>query len=59
MTDPMQRALATVRGRPAELQYQAAELLLALHRLGAEPYRASDSSCALSMKLWPSWSAGS
>jgi hypothetical protein len=43
MTDLMERALATVRGWPAELQDEAAEILLALDRLGAEPYRVSDS----------------
>ena len=43
MTDLMERALATVRGWPAEQQDEAAEILLALDRLGAEPYRASDS----------------
>jgi hypothetical protein len=43
MTDLLERALATVRGWPAELQDEAAEILLALDRLGAEPYRASDS----------------
>jgi hypothetical protein len=42
MTDLMERALATVRGWPAELQDEAAEILLALDRLGAEPYRPSD-----------------
>ena len=43
MTDLLERALTTVRGWPAELQDEAAEILLALDRLGAEPYRASDS----------------
>ena len=43
MTDLMERALATVRGWPAELQDEAAEILLALDRLGAEHYRASNS----------------
>ena len=40
MTDLMERALATVRGWPAERQDEAAELLLALDRLGTSPFRA-------------------
>jgi len=43
MTDLTERALVTVRGWPAELQDEAAEILLALDRLGAEPYRANAS----------------
>lgn len=42
MTDLMEKALATVRRWPDERQNEAAELLLALDRLGAGPYRASD-----------------
>ena len=42
MTDLMEKALATVRGWPAERQDEAAEILLALDRLGAGSYRASD-----------------
>jgi hypothetical protein len=42
MTDLMQKALATVRSWPAERQNEAAEILLALDRLGAGPYRASE-----------------
>jgi hypothetical protein len=42
MTDLMQRALATVRGGPAELQDEATEILLALDRLREGPHRASD-----------------
>lgn len=42
MTDLMEKALATVRGWPAEQQDEAAEILLALDRLGAGSYRASD-----------------
>jgi hypothetical protein len=43
MTDLMEKALSTVRGWPAELQDEAAEILLALDRLGAGSYRASGS----------------
>ena len=42
MTDLMEKALATVRGWPAEQQDEAAEILLALDRLGAGSYLASD-----------------
>lgn len=42
MTDLMEKALATVRGWPASQQDEAAEILLALDRLGAGSYRASD-----------------
>jgi hypothetical protein len=37
----MEKALEALRGWPAEQQDDAAELLLALDRLGAGPYRAS------------------
>jgi hypothetical protein len=42
MTDLMEKALASVRSWPARQQDEAAEILLALGRLGAEPYHASD-----------------
>ena len=42
MTDLMQKALATVRSWSAQQQDEAAEILLALDRLGAGLYRASD-----------------
>ena len=42
MTDLMQKALATVQSWPAEQQDEAAEILLALDRLGAGSYRASE-----------------
>lgn len=42
MTDLMEKALASVRSWPARQQEEAAEILLALDRLGAEPYHASD-----------------
>ena len=42
MTDLMEKALASVRSWPAEQQDEAAEILLALDRLGAQPYRASE-----------------
>ena len=42
MTDLLEKALASVRSWPARQQREAAEILLALDRLGAEPYRASD-----------------
>ena len=42
MTDLMEKAIASVRGWPASRQDEAAEILLALDRLGADPYAASD-----------------
>lgn len=42
MTDLMEKALATVRSWPDEQQDEAAEILLALGRLGPGGYRASD-----------------
>jgi hypothetical protein len=42
MTKLMEKALAAVRDWPQERQDEAAELLLALDRLGATPYRATD-----------------
>ncbi len=42
MTDLMEKALATVRTWPAEQQDEAAEMLLALGRLGPKSYWASD-----------------
>lgn len=42
MTDLMEKALATVRTWTIEQQDEAAEILLALGRLGAGPYRASE-----------------
>jgi hypothetical protein len=42
MTDLMEKALAQVRTWPAERQDEAAQLLLALDQLGAEPYIASE-----------------
>jgi hypothetical protein len=42
MTDLMEKALASVRSWPARQQDEAAEILLALDRLGAAPYHASD-----------------
>lgn len=42
MTDLMEKALSTIRNWPADLQNEAAEILLALDRLGSAPYRASD-----------------
>ena len=41
MTDLMEKALATVRSWPAEQQNEAAAILLALDRLGQQPYTAS------------------
>jgi hypothetical protein len=41
MTDLMEKALAVVRRWPASRQNEAAELLLALDRLGEGPYAAS------------------
>jgi hypothetical protein len=42
MTDLMEKAIASVRSWPAHQQDEAAELLLALHQLGAEAYVASE-----------------
>jgi hypothetical protein len=42
MTDLMEKAIASVRRWPARQQDEAAEILLALDRLGAERYLASD-----------------
>ena len=42
MTDLLEKALNTVQGWTPERQEEAAEILLALDRLGSEPYRASD-----------------
>jgi hypothetical protein len=41
MTKLMEKALAAVRDWPQDRQDEAAELLLALDRLGATPYRAT------------------
>jgi hypothetical protein len=46
MTDLMQKALAAVRNWPGERQDEAAALLLAMDRLGAETYRASPEELA-------------
>jgi hypothetical protein len=42
MTDLMDKAIASVRSWPAGQQDEAAEILLALDRLGADAYVASD-----------------
>ena len=42
MTKLMEKALAAVRDWPQDRQDEAAELLLALDRLGTTPYRASE-----------------
>jgi hypothetical protein len=42
MTDLMDKAIASVRSWPARQQDEAAEILLALDRLGADAYVASD-----------------
>ena len=42
MTDLMEKALATVRSWPDEQQDEAAQILLALGRLGSGMYHASD-----------------
>jgi hypothetical protein len=42
MTDLMDKAIASVRSWPAQQQDEAAEILLALDRLGADAYVASD-----------------
>jgi hypothetical protein len=41
MTDLMEKALATVKNWPADQQNEAAAILLALDRLGPEPYVAT------------------
>ncbi len=41
MTDLMEKALAAIRKWPAERQDEAAQMLLALDRLGPGAYRAS------------------
>jgi hypothetical protein len=46
MTDLMERALAAVSRWPAGRQDEAAELLLALDRLGSADYVASESELA-------------
>jgi hypothetical protein len=46
MTTLMDKALEVVRGWPAAQQDDAAELLLALDRLGTGPYRASPEELA-------------
>jgi hypothetical protein len=42
MTDLLEKALSTVQGWTPERQEEAAEILLALDRLGSEPYSASE-----------------
>lgn len=42
MTDLMEKALAMIQSWSAEQQNEAAEILLALDRLGVGSYRASD-----------------
>ena len=42
MTELMEKALASVRSWPAEQQDEAAEILLALGRLGTGSFQASD-----------------
>jgi hypothetical protein len=46
MTDLMQKALAAVRTWADERQNEAAELLLAMDRLGPDAYRASPEELA-------------
>jgi hypothetical protein len=46
MTDRMQQALAAVRKWADERQNEAAEMLLALDRLGPDAYRASPEELA-------------
>jgi len=46
MTDLMEKAMASVRSWPAEQQDEAAELLLALDRLGPGAYSADDDELA-------------
>ncbi|HEY1245686.1 MAG TPA: hypothetical protein VGF29_12750 [Hyphomicrobiaceae bacterium] len=42
MTDLMEKAIASVRNWPARQQDEAAEILLALGRLGTDTYVAND-----------------
>jgi hypothetical protein len=42
MTELMEKALAAIRTWPQDRQDEAAQMLLALDRLGGEPYLASD-----------------
>jgi hypothetical protein len=42
MTNLMEKALTVIGQWPASRQDEAAEILLALNRLGLEPYSASD-----------------
>jgi hypothetical protein len=42
MTDLMEKAIASIRSWPARQQDEAAEILLALDRLGTDAYVASD-----------------
>ncbi len=42
MTNLMEKALAAVRNWPSERQDEAAELLLAMDRLGGQTFRAND-----------------
>jgi hypothetical protein len=42
MTDLLEKALSTVQGWPPERQNEAAEILLALDRLGGGPYTANE-----------------
>jgi hypothetical protein len=42
MTNLMEKALATIRSWPTDQQDEAAEILLALDRLGSGSYHASD-----------------
>lgn len=46
MATLLDKALDAVRGWPTERQREAAELLLALDRLGPGPYHASDDELA-------------
>ena len=46
MTELMDRALDVVRGWPSERQSEAAEMLLALDRLGGNSYAASAAELA-------------
>jgi hypothetical protein len=46
MTDLMQKALAAVRNWADERQNEAAEMLLAMDRLGPDAYRASPEELA-------------
>ncbi len=46
MTDLMEKALAAIRTWPGEQQDKAAQMLLALDRLGPAPYMASGAELA-------------